>query len=69
MRRRRSALLLVDDDQPLHDLVGDAPAHGGDRVLTANDGRAALAAVARQEPYPVLPDMRSTTGGARRSWP
>ena len=53
-----SAVLAVDDDRDIRDVVADALRDEGYRVETARDGAEAVATVERRRPALVLPDMR-----------
>lgn len=52
------AILVVEDDRDLRDLMELALTDVGYRVVTAGDGREALARVAREMPSLILLDMK-----------
>ena len=50
-------ILVVDDEPPLLDLLGDVLWDAGYTVITASDGKAALQTVTREAPHLVLMDV------------
>ncbi|MEA2524372.1 MAG: two-component system, OmpR family, response regulator MprA [Thermomicrobiales bacterium] len=55
--KRNNAILVVDDERPICDLLAELLEDEGYRVVRAYDGVAALAAAERQRPDLVLSDV------------
>jgi CheY-like chemotaxis protein len=52
-----ATILIVDDEQPLRELLADVLESDGHRVMMAGNGREALAIVARDRPDLVVSDV------------
>jgi len=52
-----ATILIVDDEQPLRELLADVLESDGHRVMTAGNGREALTIVARDRPDLVVSDV------------
>ena len=52
-----ATILIVDDEQPLRELLADVLESGGHRVMMAGNGREALTIVARDRPDLVVSDV------------
>lgn len=50
-------VLVVDDDEPIRDILREALENAGHRVVTANDGRDALRVYHAQRPDVVITDI------------
>ena|SRR5688572_20378434 len=55
--RRKSTVLIVEDDQDVAGVIGDALTAAGYGIISARDGKEALAALARQRPDLMLIDI------------
>jgi DNA-binding response OmpR family regulator len=52
-----ATILIVDDEQPLRELLAEVLESDGHRVMVAGNGREALALVARDRPDMVVSDV------------